>query len=217
MLLCPFGHRSGTPSPKNSRSRRGMARPKTSRALNGPAQIRSNIELRHTFRYVATSSSSVNVDTSQILSALGVMGITNTSVRDFCSSFKVNHLTIYTPPAAVGSSATCSITWPGANNSPPREYSDTSVSVSTPAMVSCSPPPQSLASFWQTGTGQTLFRLIAPSGSIIDMSVSYFLADSNSAGTATTVITSVAGVVYYLPLDGVSTHLLSPVSLNSTF
>lgn len=185
--------------------------------MNAPIQIKSNVELRHRYRFVSTSGTATAITPTSLLGAAGgLCTVTNTQVATFSSSVKVNRVQILTPPASQGANATCSVEWAGFNNSPDREYSDTTISVSTPAQISCSPPPQSLASFWQVGGTTTLFTVVAPTGSIIDIVLSLILADgTNNSGIV--VATGVLGTVYYLSLDPVATHRYTPVSLTTTF
>lgn len=123
---------------------------------------------------------------------------------------------MWSPPASQGAAITCSVEWVGAN-SPNREYSDTSVSVATPAHVSCPPPPMSLAAFWQTASSATLFSLVAPVGSIIDIHLALILSDDDQgSNTPISVASAVLGQSYYLSLDPNATHRYTPVSLVTT-
>jgi len=139
------------------------------------------------------------------------------TVRPIFYSVKLNQISIWTPPASQGANATCAVDWVGASNSPNREFSDTSVSVSTPAYVSCSPPPASLASFWQVPGSGTLCKLTAPTGSIIDVTLALILSDGTgeTAIDITTVAAGQLGITYFLSLDPVATSRYTPVSLTT--
>jgi hypothetical protein len=155
--------------------------------------------------------------TSLLGAAGGIVAVANTTLTTIHSSVKVNQIDIWTPPASQGASATCSVNWVGYNNSPDREYSDTSVSVATPAHVTCSPPQQSLASFWQAASATNLFVVTAPTGSIIDVHLSLIFADgADQAGTGISIATGVLGSNLYLSLDPNATHRYTPVSLTTT-
>jgi len=131
-------------------------------------------------------------------------------------SFKIKRIEIWSAPASQGSNATCSVEWFGFGNSPNIEESDTTLSVTKNAYISCSPPKTSLAAFWQKATGTALFKLVCPVGSIIDLIVDTILTD-DEAVTSASVVTGVLGTVYYLYLDNVTGTLsLQPVSLVST-
>lgn len=180
--------------------------------------IKSNVVLRHKYRFVSTSATSTGVTPQSILCAAGtICTVVNSVCTSFMGSFKVNRVSIWTPPASQGASATCSVDWPGFANSPSLEFSDTTVSVATPAYVSCAPPPMSLASFWQVSSATTLFTLVAPVGSIIDVELSLILQDNDVAAAASAVATGILGSYYYLSLDPNATHRYTPVSLTTTF
>jgi len=178
--------------------------------------IRSNVELRHLFRFTSTSGTATDITPNSLLGACGVIGtVTNTTARCIFQSVKVNKVTIVTPPAAQGGAATCAIQWLGIGNSPSRELSDTTVSVANPARVSSAPPTQSLAAFLQVSSTTTLFTLTAPTGSIIDVHVTAIMGDT-TLGPNLTPATVVVGTQYYLTLDPSATARYLPVSLTTT-
>lgn len=201
--------------------RRGKASPKTSRNEgNTPKQIRSNIELYHRYRFISSNGAATGVSANSLLCAAGSFTKTlNTTVVSMFQAVKINRIEILTPPATQGATATCSIEWFGLANSPNREYSDTTLSVTTPAKVSCPPPPQSVANFWQLNSGTTICTLTAPTGSIIDVWLKLVMYDDDNAGfnqASSAVATAALGSVYYLSLDSNGTHYYTPVSLTTT-
>jgi hypothetical protein len=196
---------------------RGKASSYASRVRNGPIQIRSNVELRHRYRFVSTSSASTAVTPNSLMCSAGTMcTVVNTTVTSFFGSVKVNQIEMWSPPASQGSSTTCSVDWIGSSYQPNREYSDTSVSVATPAHVISSPPPMSIAAFWQTSSTNTLFNLIAPVGTIIDVHLSLILNDDDESLVTSSVAGAALGNIYYLSLDSNATHHYPPVSLTTT-
>lgn len=209
--------RSDTPSP-NRQIRRGMARPnQTSRVQNRPPQMLSNVELRHRYRFTSTSGTATALTPTSLMCAAGSIAvIANTLVTSVFSSVKLNRIDIWSPPSAQGSAVTCSVDWTGSNNSPNREYSDTSVSTATPAHVSCVPPPMSLASFWQQASATGLCTVTAPTGSIIDIYLSLIFQDDDQSVAQSNVTTATLANSYYLSADPNATHRFTPVSLTTT-
>jgi hypothetical protein len=186
-----------------------------------PSQLKSNIMLSHTYRFVSTSSTATSVTPNSLCFAAGCMcSIANSVVSSLYDSVRVTRVEVFTPPASQGSSATCSLNWnsSGSGFAPNLEVSDTSVSVADPAYISCKPPPRSVSGFWnQFSDTSVLLTLVAPVGSIIDVHLSLILADSASANTANGGITTGSlGVIYYLSLDANATHRFTPVSLTTT-
>jgi hypothetical protein len=186
-------------------------------ALYRPPQIKSNVELRHRYRFISTSGTATALTPTSLMCAAGTICTTVNSVcTSVFASVKINSIQMWSPPASQGASTTCSCEWVGFNNSPNREYSDTSVSVSVPACVSCSPPPQSLASFWQTVGTTSLVTLIAPTGTIIDIVLSLIFTDDELANASSSVGVGALSASYYLSLDPNATHRYTPVSLTTT-
>jgi hypothetical protein len=182
-----------------------------------PPQIRSNVELRHRFRYVSTNSTQTGITpTSLLLAAGSVCTVANTTVTSFQGSVKVNRVEMWSPPSAQGSATTCSVEWVGYQNSPNREVSDTSVSVAQPAYVVSGPPASSLAAFWQVASATVLFYLVAPIGTIIDVHLSTILTDDDVASATVGVAAGTLGASYFMSLDPNATHRYTPVSLIST-
>jgi hypothetical protein len=206
---------------KKSTKRQKSARSAMVRAARfGPPQFSSNVTNRHSFRFTATASSSASISANNLLGIVGnICHVANTAVMSIAGSAKLHRVSIYTPPAAQGASATCQVTWLSATADSPSllEMSDTSVSTAQPAHISTVPPKESGAAFWFNSSTDPLFQIVAPIGSIIDVDISYVLNDIGAPGVAATVVTGTLGVMYWLPLDGTSSHNLTPVSLLSTF
>jgi len=188
------------------------------RGAFGPLQLKANLEMKHQFRFLSSSATATAISDATLLNECGVVANTaGTTGYNIFKTVKVNRIELWSPPASQGSAVTCSVLFPSGNNAPSREYSDTSVSVSEPAHVVCSPPPQSLAGFWQNGvSGVSLFTLVAPAGTIIDVWVSLVLNDGTAtSGNTATLVAGIVGVVYYCSLDSSTAagSLYAPISL----
>jgi hypothetical protein len=176
----------------------------------------------HKFRFLASAAiANVDISTLNVLGVAGGLGTAALTLTLFNKSFKIKKVEMWAPPPSQGSTATVSLEWLGSGvNSPNRETSDTSMSTAYPAHLITRPPPQSLASFWTTvnaGSATNIMRLNCPAGTVIDLSLQLIENDQELANVTVTVVTVVSGNIYYLYLDGVTTHLLTPVSLNTTF
>jgi hypothetical protein len=84
-----------------------------------------------------------------------------------------------------------------------------------PAHVTSKPPVGSAASFWLGSASNTMFTLVAPVGSVIDVHCTHVLFDTQAAADTLAVAAGTLGALYYMPLDGVSDVYL-PVSLGTT-
>jgi len=181
--------------------------------------LRSNLIMSHTFRFTSASNSALAVTANSLIGVCGVKGtVLNTLTSALFDSVRVKSVKIWSPPSAQGAAVTCSVLWASGVNSPAVEVSDTSVSTAVPAHITSTPPPQSLASFWQRSAATTIFTTVAPVGSIIDVALEMILSDDDG-GLPVTFATATAalGQNYYLALDGVAVHQYTPVSLTTTF
>jgi hypothetical protein len=205
---------------KRNRSSRNSKTSQSTLAL-GPKQFMSNITFGHTYRFVSTSSTATAITPTFLLCSAGtICYVTNSMAISLFGSVRVTRIRMWAPVQSQGTAATCSVLWAGSVTPfyQDREISDTSVSVTKPAFIDCSPPQKSLAAFWQTESSNALFTLSAPVGTIIDVTLALTLQDEDGPAPATsTISTGVLSVQYYLSLDPNATHRYSPISLNTTF
>jgi hypothetical protein len=193
-----------------SSRRRKVANVRRSRGArlpsSGPSQLKTNLEVRHQYRFLSSSGAATSIYASDLLTASGVCATTAILGKALFFTVKVNQIEIWSPPAAQGAAVTCGVLFPASNNSPSREVTDTSVSVATPAHVLAQPLPLSLSAFWQNGgsaADPNMFTLTAPSGSIIDVWLSLVLNDGSpvDVDNTATLVGATVGSVYYCSLD----------------
>jgi hypothetical protein len=175
---------------------------------------------KHTFRFVATSTNgAAGVSAADVIGTLGtVCHITNSSVRPFCSSFRIKKVSLWSD-ANNSSDQNCSVSWALATGNQAR---DTESNRSLPAGVSVSgkvvsrPPRGTLASLWQAASSANLMFIGSNSGSVLDLDVEYTISNQIISAVQT-VATGVLGQIYYLYLDGSTTHVWQPEGLPNTF
>ncbi len=181
-----------------------------------PPQLRTNVILKHRYRFTSTNASPQTIIDNDVVGIAGaVCSVANSSLSMIAASVKIHSIEIWSPPASQGTAATCSVEWLS-TYSPSIEVSDTTVSVSKPAHVKAQPPPGSAAAFWiNPGNVQNIMKITAPVGSIIDVKCTHVLLDTGTAGTSYAVAAGTLGALYYLPLDG-SSDTYIPTSLTTT-
>jgi hypothetical protein len=190
--------------------------------LMGPPALESVTSLKRWYRFTATNTNAATmpVTVGNLLSAMGCLAATTSSVVSMCSSVRIFGIRAWTSPEIATGAATTSLSvfWSNASdiNSPDEEKVNSVIPfVTGMGYLSERPPKSSLSSFWWNSntTSQQLFSLIVPPGSIIDVQLAGRL--SNNFGTTATSVAAVASVgkAYYLPLDGVTNHFLQPVGL----
>jgi len=191
----------------------------------GPAQLRTNLEFKHQFRFTSSSATPKAITADLLIPACGVVATSAVLGHSIFQSVKVNRIEVWTPPPSQGSFATCSVLFPATTQSQAREYTDTTVSVTQPAHILCTPPPLSLCGFFTDGlaiggVANPLFTLTAPSGSIIDVWVSLVLNDGthpNDANTMATLVGATTGSLYFCSLDSSTSagSIYTPVGLTT--
>lgn len=186
-----------------------------------PPQFNSNIRVSHSYRFIADTTGVSNkvITSALIMGAAGsICTVANTTVNSMFTCFKIKDVKIWSPVSQQGANTTCSVEWIGTAQAPSIEISDSSSSVSQPATVSCKPPRNSNAAFWQNPNigSNNLFNITAPAGSIVDLGLDLIMCDEVAASYPTTVAAGVLGHPYYLALDGTVGNHLPPASLSST-
>jgi len=167
----------------------------------------------HRFRFMANAAGSHAITPTNILGACGVIGqVTNTSVAAFASSFRIRAVRVW---GFAASASLVRLIWAGAANSPDIVRSDSATNVNRSPFCGGPPPRQSLASFWQVAGNGTLFSVVCPVNSIVDIVLDAILGDTLTA-TSIATATDVVGTLYYLALDGPAANVLRPVGLPTT-
>jgi len=183
-----------------------------------PPQDRGLVQFSHKFRYASTGVTNLAVGTTQLINALAVGKVVNTSVSSIFYAVKIKSIEIWAPPASQGSSAFTSILWIGGASGTDINVNDMSMSTAEPAHVLTRPPKGSSASFWTNADNliTSLFQITAPSGSVVDIVMDCIVA-SDQFQTTTSVTTATVGAIYGLYLDWPTSHALQPIGIYPTF
>jgi hypothetical protein len=187
--------------------------------LNLPPAIQITPVMRHVFRYNASAGGNVNVTSAEVIGALGtICTVTNSTVRPWASSFRINSIKIWGSASSAAAQSE-RLFW---SSGPGAQSRDWEVDKTVPEGLTVSgalvtrPPKGTLGALWQTSNAAILFVVALNVGSVLDMDVSFTLSNQFVSGTQT-VATGVLGTIYYLYLDGSTSHTLVPVALPSTF
>jgi hypothetical protein len=201
---------------KSHRSRR-PARPRASLVAH-PPQFRSTIQVSRRVRYTASSAgSSLSLTRADLLNHLVVNTSANANAR-VVSGFKLNRFEIWGAGSSSFGLGTSSVEWTSTYG-PSKVVSDTSMTIE-PSHVVTTPPPQSLASFWSL-TGSSESDVIAilnfPANSVLDMNYEVIFQNLETPVSVSTVAAGTVGNLYMLPLFGIVSNALVPVSYNTIF
>jgi hypothetical protein len=183
-----------------------------------PPQLKSNLVTTHKFRFLSSTNNVQTITAQELITMCGNVAATTTSAYSIWGAVKLKRVSVWAPPPSQGSAITTSCVWSAGTsgqNFVNMEVSDTSNSVATPAVIHTSPPKESQASFWQNvGNNADLFNLVAPTGSIIDVTVDMVLADNELPPIDSTVVAATVGDIYFSGLNGWG-GTYAPVSLST--
>jgi hypothetical protein len=159
----------------------------------------------------------VNTITSQnIIDACGGIATSATSLHPIVGSFKIRSIKMWSPSVS-NALANCSVAWEGGVFGLNTTVQDSSISVTTPAMVFAKPPTGSTANFWQSSANlNTLFTISSNvSNTIVDIKLSCVFSDNSSVPSAIVVVGASVGSIYFLGLDGlpVATSKFIPIGV----
>jgi hypothetical protein len=221
MLVRRFNNQRGTAvGPRRNLVATKKSRQRAS-AVNVPKCL-STVKVVHTYRYRTIEAAGVQIGADSILVSAGSTATTAVLLQSVFSSFRVLQFKMW-GPVATTASPTISIDWFGnvngtGDNTCLHRDSDTSISTAYPAFINAKPPPDSFASFWQSGGQNTPFMsLNYPAGTVIDLTLELILFDTSLGGNPQTrashaTIGATVGQLYYTPLD-VTTNDIQPIGL----
>jgi len=192
-----------------------------------PPQYNAPVIAHNTFRYRVPSGASGGSSFITLQSLLAACGatctVTGTTLSVDSDSVRIRSIKLWSPPTP---GSTVSVAWlPSIPYIRPTVTSDVCTSDSVPAFVSTSPPKNELFYGWMSLIGNgvptlSIANIVAPVGSILDISVDYQMFTGAAGTTQTTyAVTSgiaVLGTKYYVSLDG-AVHRLQPVDLFTTY
>ena len=184
-----------------------------------PPPLQVTPTYRHTYRFLAaTGTSARNVTAKTLLGVAGaVVSVANTTANYIATSAKLHRVTIYPGLSSTGA-VSPSVTW----GSTISFQKDSEINRSMPqgvtvgGAVSFRPPPEMGARFWFSSSSNVVMLVTCPSGSIIDVDLTVTLTNTYGQDNAT-IATGTLGVLYYLPLDGTTSHEMVAVGLPGTF
>jgi hypothetical protein len=194
-----------------------------SQKVMAPPAMQVVPRIKKTYRYNVTGSpSGTAVTVGSLLAAMGAIGtVANTTIVSLCSSVRIKKIKIWPALNAAGSgnSLDTYVVWASSIANQPDEKKDATLQTGSTVGRSMIYRPQakSLGSFvWNSTSAATvLFNITAPQGSIVDITLDGWFANS-IAPYAQAVGTATVGSVYFGCLDGSTTHLLPPVGLLTT-
>jgi hypothetical protein len=195
-------HGARSASAKN-RKPKGMAR-RSSAVIPRPPQL-NGYQLTHnkSMRFQMNSNFSGSISFQNILDTI-LFTISATQPYDLFLMVKVRRVRVWTLPA-IGSSNAATVIFDGTTAGSQGDriiHTDNSMGIE-PGYITCSPAGKSLASMFQLSSTAVAFFLYAPSGSVIDLDLSFkadLLQVAQAAQNAS--VAAPTGVIALRGLDG---------------
>jgi len=154
-------------------------------------------------RFVSNAAAELAITYQNLLDTILVASGATTGI-DLFTAVKVKLVELWAI-AAIGTQATVSLTYDGFTVGAlgdQKLHTDTSMGIE-PAHVKASPDPLTQAGQFQVNVADTAFTLNVPSGTVIDVSLSFRNPVIGSAVAAQNpLVAATPGVVYYRGLDG---------------
>lgn len=198
--------------------RRPQRRPQVG-SRSGPPPFAASIRVDRVYRFQASSAVSADVVSSTSLCDLLCMATGADAAYGIARAVKVRKIEIWGPMAQNLTPVTVSVEWAASGSAPvagpSNIVSDTSMGSARCAHVVSTPPPQSACAFWQVASGEAMFTLGFPAGSVVDLHLSQVFFDGETpVAVSTGVAGATVGQVYLRPLDSVTpgAFVLTPTS-----
>jgi hypothetical protein len=178
-------------------------------------------QMRRNFYFSNSTSGSVSISFLELIGTLGgICTVANTTIQNWASSLKVNHLRVWPSMSASGVESVV-VDWVAGPSGFVPDRADTVINVmgsTIPHSLTFTPPRNSLAGDWlntaAVSSSANIFNLTFPSGCVWELDVTITLGMVNSTTTTTfaaSVATGTLGNIYYLALDGTSSNKIAPV------
>lgn len=203
-----------------SRGRKGKTKGQAG-ALRLPPELNATPVVGHVFRFQNTADiTTVSITVGNLIGICGTIGtVTNTTVASVASSIKLRRIDCWPGISTGEHNPEISMATNYGTTSDRSTTKTIPLGVTVSGAFSVRPKRDSLAALWQNSstTSSTLFTIYdLPKGSVVDVHLTFCMRNSQN-GVSYTVATAVIGTMYYMYLDGPSTHLFTPVALPNTF
>jgi hypothetical protein len=187
-----------------------------------PPQIDITPNCRHTFRFVCGNVASVTCTNQDILGAIGgICTVANSTVRLWASSFRMHSVKMWPSANTTTTPTYADVFWgAGAYGSKDAEFLKAVPGGCTvTGLVTFKPPKGTFAANWISNTisgNYVIMGVQCSIGTIVDVDLSFTLVNQVAPANSS-ISTGTLGAIYYLCLDGSSTHQYTAYGLPGTF
>lgn len=181
-----------------------------------PPQIQPTLRVDQVIRFQASSALAGITLSPLSLLDMWCLATGTTAAYRVADSVRLRKIEMWGPMASNLSPVTTTLEWAaqaGVVGSPSKLVSDTSMGSSRPAYVTSSPPQGSVQDLWQNSGSAALALLTGPTGTIVDIHLSYRVQDKVTQTAVTAAVAgATVGQVYIRAADSTTTALLLPLN-----
>jgi hypothetical protein len=205
---------------KNSKSKAKGRNPRQkSIGSLDPPQLDTQPTFFRKLRYIqiGDSQKEISLLSDDLFNALGYMTFTSDGLSKSAIAYtvKVKKIEIWAAPKSDSDGAWqhASIDWHNSTSfASGKKVSDVSISNARPLHVVSKPPRDSVCNFWMQNGGIQYVTISVPVGAIVDIDVSYTMAD-NATHSSTGSTFHPPGYIFYDFLDNTTGGFLQPTDL----
>ncbi len=204
---------------QNSKSRqRANPRPADGRAVVvadviDPPPIPSVTRFTRKYRFNCTGNLGVTVTCSNLLGIAGAMcTVANNTLTYISFAARLHSVEVWAPAATNGVVVQTEIQMYDMNQGPAREIANVAMSPSRPSYTKVVPHVGEWGYQVFSAGSTPVFGISCPTGSIIDVNITHYLADLAGANTTQAATAATLGQLYYTALDG-TTKTAVPIGL----
>lgn len=185
-----------------------------------PPQLDTQPTFNRRLRFVQTNSGQkvIPLTSVDMFNALGFLVDFSTTAYPMAYTFKIKSIEIWASPKSDSDNSWqhASIDWHNSTSfASGKKVSDVSISNARPLHVYSKPPKDSVCNFWIQNTGVQYVTLDVPTGAIVDVVVSYTMADSTTHENVLVGLVDNSPQIYYGYLDTqAGTNCLRPTDLH---
>jgi len=189
----------------NKSSRRAGGRKPPREFISHPPSI-GTYAIQHgvRLRFLTNAAVAQTISYQNLLDTI-LMSVTALSQVDVFHAVKIRKIEVWSMPA-IGAASTVEVQLSGSTAGSQGSYrivTDTSMGVQ-PAHVKVSPGRMTLASMYQPSSAATAFSIIAPTGSVVDVELSFKNDPGLSVAAQNASVGATIGSIGYRGLDGLA-------------
>lgn len=200
------------------KGKRGNNRAQRARAIVvhddiDPPRFQSVTRVTRRYRFNCTGNLGATISSANMVGIAGAMcTVANNTLTFIAMAVQIHSIEVWAPAATSGVMTQIEIQFYTMNQGPAREVSNVAFSSARPSYLKAKPKVGEWARQVVSPGATPVFGISCPTGSLIEINATHWLADLAGANTTQTATAATLGQLYYTALDG-TTKTAQPVGL----